>query len=232
MAARWRAWSADPTAAMASLGVQSAYGLLAAGAWLPLVAAYGQDPGASSTALVGLTCGSIGSSLVANLIQRGFDERTAARELEARAATDADDAGRAGRGRRRGGVGAGRAEGAGHALGCVRGGPAARPEPARLAARADDRQHGWRPARWRRREYPDGDFYGRDDRSVAKRWTIMGDVQLLSRQVLHSGRAPARGVPELGAVQRAQRARWPASIPRRSSATPAPTWTCPPSTRR
>jgi hypothetical protein len=45
---------------------------VAASAWLPLLAACTDDPGAAMTALVGITAG-VGSNLVANVMQNAYD---------------------------------------------------------------------------------------------------------------------------------------------------------------
>ena len=64
VAARWREWAGDTQAAMARLGVKSAYGMLAASAWLPLLVAYAQDVGPAVAALTGLTAGVVRAGLV------------------------------------------------------------------------------------------------------------------------------------------------------------------------
>ena len=87
VAARWREWAGDTQAAMARLGVKSAYGLLVASTWLPLLAAYTQDVGPAIAALTGLTAG-VGTNLIANIVQRKYDQQTAAKDIEALAERD------------------------------------------------------------------------------------------------------------------------------------------------
>ena len=72
IAAWWREAAQDLDEAAKRTGVRTAYGLLAASAWLPLLAAYGAEPGPAITALVGIV-GSVGSNLVANLVQGAYD---------------------------------------------------------------------------------------------------------------------------------------------------------------
>jgi formylglycine-generating enzyme required for sulfatase activity len=73
---RWqsevRVWWAGLGPRLQSAPIESAYALLAASAWLPLLAAYTHDPGPATTVLVGITA-SVGSNLVANLVQRAYD---------------------------------------------------------------------------------------------------------------------------------------------------------------
>ncbi len=82
VAAWWRDVARDVPGAMARLGVRTSYGLLAAGVWLPLLEAYGAQPGPAVTALVGVVAG-VGSNLVANMVQGAYDKATAARKVEA-----------------------------------------------------------------------------------------------------------------------------------------------------
>ena len=51
VAAWWQEAAGDLPGTMGRLGVRTAYGLLAASAWLPLLAAYGQEPGPAVAAL-------------------------------------------------------------------------------------------------------------------------------------------------------------------------------------
>ncbi len=81
VAAWWRETGRDAPAAMARLGVQTAYGLLTASAFLPLLEAYRQHPGPALTTLVGLV-GGVGSNLVANVVQGAYDRATASRQIE------------------------------------------------------------------------------------------------------------------------------------------------------
>jgi formylglycine-generating enzyme required for sulfatase activity len=81
MAAWWRETAGDLPGTMRRLGVSTAYGLLAAGAWLPLLEAYARAPGTAVTALVGIA-GGVGSNLVANLVQGTYDKATAPQQVE------------------------------------------------------------------------------------------------------------------------------------------------------
>jgi hypothetical protein len=51
VAAWWQGTARDLPTAMQRLGVRTAYGLLTASAWLPLLAAYGDNPGPAVAAL-------------------------------------------------------------------------------------------------------------------------------------------------------------------------------------
>ena len=83
--ARVRAWwqeaARDLPGTARRLGVRSAYGLLTASAWLPLLQVYAEQPGPAVTALVGLVSG-VGSNLVANLVQGTYDQATAPGQAE------------------------------------------------------------------------------------------------------------------------------------------------------
>ena len=81
VAAWWRETARDLPGTMARLGVRTSYGLLAAGAWLPLLEVYGAQPGPALTALVGVVAG-VGSNLVSNVVQGAYDQATAARKTE------------------------------------------------------------------------------------------------------------------------------------------------------
>jgi len=89
---RWqsevRAWWAEHSPRLRAAPVESAYALLAASAWLPLLAAYAQDPGPATTALVTITA-SIGSNLVANLVQRAHDRAHGGEQVAAQARENA-----------------------------------------------------------------------------------------------------------------------------------------------
>jgi len=93
---RVRDWWIEHTSDLKTASIESAYTLLAASAWLPFLAAYANDPGPATTALVGITA-SVGSNLVANLVQgtydraRGGDQVTdqARRDPQTRAELDA-----------------------------------------------------------------------------------------------------------------------------------------------
>jgi len=79
VAERWQALAQDVPAAMARLGVNTAYGLLTASAFLPLLEAYAPaTPGPAIAALSVLTAG-VGSNLVANVIQGAYDKANARR---------------------------------------------------------------------------------------------------------------------------------------------------------
>lgn len=67
-----RAWWVDHASDLKTSSIDSAYAMLASSAWLPLITAYSQDPGAATTALVSITAG-IGSNLVANVVQNTYD---------------------------------------------------------------------------------------------------------------------------------------------------------------
>jgi formylglycine-generating enzyme required for sulfatase activity len=66
---------------MERLGVETAYGLLTASAFLPLLEACGQNPGDAVTTLVNVVSG-VGSNLVSNLVQHSYDEATAPQRAE------------------------------------------------------------------------------------------------------------------------------------------------------
>jgi predicted NACHT family NTPase len=87
VAAWWRESAPNLGATMRRLGLRTAYGTLAASAWLPLLAAYADDPGPAVAALAALTSG-VGSNLLSNLVQgayeRGMVSRKAERELAER----------------------------------------------------------------------------------------------------------------------------------------------------
>ena len=78
VAAWWRDKAPDWEGAMSRMGIHTAYGLLAASAFLPLLEAYGQAPGAALKALVTLA-GNVGGNLVANIVQGTYDQDRAAR---------------------------------------------------------------------------------------------------------------------------------------------------------
>jgi len=93
IAAWWRDVARDVPGAMARLGVRTSYGLLTAGAWLPLLEAYGAQPGPALTGLVGVVAG-VGSNLVANVVQGAYDkaagETATARKVEEEVETAPD----------------------------------------------------------------------------------------------------------------------------------------------
>ena len=80
-AAWWRDAAGDVEGTMRRLGVHTAYGLLAASAWLPLLAAYADDPGPAVAALAGVLSG-VGTNLLSNLVQGAYDEATAPQKAE------------------------------------------------------------------------------------------------------------------------------------------------------
>jgi len=71
----WREAARDLPGTMQRLGVRTAYGLLTASAWLPLLAACGDAPGPAVAALVGVLSG-VGTNLLSNLVQRACDKAT------------------------------------------------------------------------------------------------------------------------------------------------------------
>jgi formylglycine-generating enzyme required for sulfatase activity len=77
----WRETARDLPGTMKRLGVGSAYGLLTASAWLPLLAAYGSDPGPAVAALVGVV-GGVGTNLLSNLVQGAYDKASAPQRAE------------------------------------------------------------------------------------------------------------------------------------------------------
>ncbi|MBN2004800.1 MAG: hypothetical protein JXA21_15690, partial [Anaerolineae bacterium] len=79
----WRDVALDLPGAMARLSVRTSYGLLAASAWLPLLEAYGTQPGPAVATLVGLVS-DVGTNLVANVVQGAYDKAAgeAARKIE------------------------------------------------------------------------------------------------------------------------------------------------------
>jgi hypothetical protein len=89
---RWqadvRAWWAERVPRLKDVPLDSAYALLAASAWLPFVVACADDPGAAMTALVSITAG-IGSNLVANVVQRGYDRTRGGEQVFGQAWEDA-----------------------------------------------------------------------------------------------------------------------------------------------
>jgi formylglycine-generating enzyme required for sulfatase activity len=80
-AAWWCQAARDLPGAMKRLGVRTAYGLLTASAFAPLVAAYGDDPGKAAAALVGIA-GGVGTNLLSNLLQGKYDKTNAPRQAE------------------------------------------------------------------------------------------------------------------------------------------------------
>ena len=81
IAAWWRETAQDVPGKMKQLGVGTAYGLLTASAWLSLLTAYGDNPGAAVTALVGVLNG-VGTNLLSNLVQGAYDKTTAPKDAE------------------------------------------------------------------------------------------------------------------------------------------------------
>lgn len=77
----WREAARDLPGTMQRLGVRTAYGLLTASAWLPLLAAYGDAPGPAVVALVGVLSG-VGANLLSNLVQGAYDRATAPQQVE------------------------------------------------------------------------------------------------------------------------------------------------------
>ena len=85
---RWqsevRAWWTEHGPRLKATPIESGYALLAASAWLPFLAAYTQDPGPATTALVGITA-SLGSNLVANVVQGTYDRARGGEEVAGQA---------------------------------------------------------------------------------------------------------------------------------------------------
>ncbi|HEC36207.1 MAG TPA: NACHT domain-containing protein, partial [Anaerolineae bacterium] len=81
IAAWWRETARDPAGTMRRLGVRTAYGLLTASAWLPLLAAYADDPGPAVAALAGVLSG-VGTNLLSNLVQGAYERATAPQRAE------------------------------------------------------------------------------------------------------------------------------------------------------
>jgi formylglycine-generating enzyme required for sulfatase activity len=79
--AQWQEIARDLPGTMRRLGVSTAYGLLTASAWLPLLAAYADDPGQAVAALAAIT-GGVGTNLLSNLVQGTYDKATAPRQAE------------------------------------------------------------------------------------------------------------------------------------------------------
>lgn len=78
----WQDAAGDLGGTMRRLGVRTAYGLLTASAFLPLLETYSpENPGPAISALSILTAG-VGSNLVANLVQGAYDKATAPRRAE------------------------------------------------------------------------------------------------------------------------------------------------------
>jgi formylglycine-generating enzyme required for sulfatase activity len=81
VAAWWRENARDWKETMARLGVNTAYGLLTASAFLPLLEVYGQAPGPAVAALSGIVS-NVGTELLSNLVQGAYDKVTAPRTAE------------------------------------------------------------------------------------------------------------------------------------------------------
>jgi len=88
---RWqsevRAWWAEHSSRLRAAPIESAYVLLVTSTWLPFLAAYAQDPGPATTALVGITAG-LGSNLVANVVQRAYDRARGGEQVAGQARED------------------------------------------------------------------------------------------------------------------------------------------------
>ncbi|RLC74264.1 MAG: hypothetical protein DRI81_14120, partial [Chloroflexi bacterium] len=79
-----RAWWTERAPSLKTSPIDSAYALLAASAWLPFLAAYANDPGPATTALVTVTAG-LGSNLVANLVQGIYDRARGGQQVTSQA---------------------------------------------------------------------------------------------------------------------------------------------------
>ncbi|MBN1137953.1 MAG: SUMF1/EgtB/PvdO family nonheme iron enzyme [Anaerolineae bacterium] len=77
----WQEAARDLPGAFKRWGVRSAYGLLTASAWLPLLEAYGQDPGAAVATAAAVVSG-VGTNLLSNLVQGTYDRASAPRRAE------------------------------------------------------------------------------------------------------------------------------------------------------
>ena len=78
----WRKKTPDWRLSMKRMGVETAYGMLAASAFLPLLEVYAPtDPGPAVAALSLLTAG-VGSNLVANVVQNNYTNAAAPRQIE------------------------------------------------------------------------------------------------------------------------------------------------------
>ena len=81
VAAWWRDAAPDWQGTMERLGLETAYGLLTASAFLPLLETYGQDPGPAVAALSRVVS-SVGTNLLSNLVQGAYDEANAPQRAE------------------------------------------------------------------------------------------------------------------------------------------------------
>lgn len=81
VAAWWRENATDWKETMARLGINTAYSLLTASTFLPLLEVYGQDPGPAVAALSGIVS-NVGTELLSNLWQGAYDKVTAPRTVE------------------------------------------------------------------------------------------------------------------------------------------------------
>lgn len=66
----------DPQAALARAGTNTLYGMLLGSTILPVVATYAADPNGALVALMGVA-GGLGANLIANLVQRKYDDANA-----------------------------------------------------------------------------------------------------------------------------------------------------------
>ena len=89
VAAWWRENAPDWKETMARLGVNTAYGLLTASAFLPLLEVYGQAPGPAVAALSGIVS-NVGTELLSNLVQGAYDKARAPRTAEEEIAEQPD----------------------------------------------------------------------------------------------------------------------------------------------
>ncbi len=82
VAAWWQAHAPNWRQQLQRGGVQTAYGLLTASAFLPLLETYSPtDPGPALSVLSVLTAG-VGSNLVANVVQGAYDRAAASQQIE------------------------------------------------------------------------------------------------------------------------------------------------------
>lgn len=87
VAEKWREFARDTIEAGKNLGVSSAYGLLIAGAFLPLAQAYASDSITATVALATIAS-NVGVNLLSNFVQRTFDKQLSPAQVEQLARDD------------------------------------------------------------------------------------------------------------------------------------------------
>lgn len=85
----WRETAPNLADTAQRLGLNTAYGTLTASAWLPLLAAYADNPGPAVAALAGVLSG-VGTNLLSNLVQGVYDRATAPQQAECEVAERPD----------------------------------------------------------------------------------------------------------------------------------------------